>query len=497
MKRALRFRLNRSLFEITEREEILALDWIRGEQRLIGTKEGCREGDCGACMVLLGEQTPAGPQWKAALSCLLALGEMDGKHVITIEGIGSGGLTPVMEAMLDEGASQCGFCSPGFVVSLTAYLIGGGKITQEGAIRAVEGNLCRCTGYGSIQRAAARLVEQFGNLPDSLPERIAELSRAGVIPKEVADLMIDIPAPAGSVGDNMPPAGTEALTLGGGTDHFVRNPDPDAAPHGAGYGAVAFSDRDPALRRIIRSDDTIQLGASVSIQEFFESSIIREAFPGIEQNEPGFASLPIRTRATLAGNITNASPIGDMTAILLALRTTVRIRKRDESRSTAGQSREVPLEKYFLSYRRTALEPGEYVETLIIPQPQLPQSTPHGRLCFNFEKVAKRKHLDIASANSACLALVDGEGAIQEMTLSAGGVGPVPMRLPATEQYLQGKRVDGEAARRAAEIAAEECAPIDDVRGAAAYRRTLLGRFIWAHLMRLVPELDLAKELLR
>jgi len=279
-----------------------------------------------------------------------------------------------------------------------------------------------------------------------------------------------------------PADGEGRLTLGGGTDHYVRNPDPDAGPESG--GSISFINRDPALRRISRTDDAITLGAAVTVQEFFESPIVREAFPGIERHESDFASLPIRNRATLAGNITNASPIGDMTAILLALQAEVHIRGGKPIRI-------LPLDRYFLGYRRTALQPGEEVAALSIPIP-----APAPRRCFNFEKVAKRRHLDIASVNSGCLALADEAGVIQSITLSAGGVGPVPIRLRSTEESLLGKRVDAGTARRAAEVAAEECTPIDDVRGAAAYRRVLLGRFIWAHLMRLEPELEPAKELL-
>ena len=484
MERALRFRLNGSLFEIVEREEKVALDWIRGEQRLTGTKEGCREGDCGACMILLGSMSPDGPVWEAALSCLLALGELDGRHVITIEGIASGGLTPVMEAMLDEGASQCGFCTPGFVVSLTGYLVSGGRITYEGAVRAIEGNLCRCTGYGSIQRAAKRLVELFGELPESLPERIDELIRAGVIPPEIGRLMNDLPTAAMSAEEARRSAGSVRLTLGGGTDHFVRNPDPEA--DFLEGEAVTLMGRERAMQIIAREGQDLFVGAAASIQDFFESPIVQELYPGIERHESDFASLPIRNRATLAGNITNASPIGDMTSILLALSARVRIRSSD-----GKSTRELPLDRFFLGYRQTALEPGDQVEALLLPVPGFAP-----RICFNFEKVAKRRHLDIASVNSAFLALADEEGRITSVTLSAGGVGPIPARLSKTETYLRGRRVDAQTAARAAEIAADECAPIDDVRGTADYRRALLGRFMWAHLMRLAPELALEKELM-
>jgi len=168
MTRTIGFRLNETDYSIPVREEALALDWIRNEAGLKGTKEGCREGDCGACLVLLGGSSPEGSpaggvEWRSVTSCTLAMGELDGRHVVTIEGLASAGLTPVMEAMLDEGASQCGFCSPGFVLALTGYLVSGARVDPVEAMLAVEGNLCRCTGYQQIVDAvelAARVMRE-------------------------------------------------------------------------------------------------------------------------------------------------------------------------------------------------------------------------------------------------------------------------------------------------------------------------------------------------
>ncbi|MGD9938485.1 MAG: 2Fe-2S iron-sulfur cluster-binding protein, partial [Clostridia bacterium] len=198
MKRTIRFRLNERLYELPVRDEALALDWIRNEAGLKGTKEGCREGDCGACLVMFGGRDAAGQvEWQTVTSCTLAMGELDGRHIITIEGLASTGLTPVMEAMLDHGASQCGFCSPGFILALTAYLVSGSKIDAVAAMTAVEGNLCRCTGYGSIRRAAARLADEFSTLPQGLAPRLQILSQRGVLPPSLAALMSDPPAPVG------------------------------------------------------------------------------------------------------------------------------------------------------------------------------------------------------------------------------------------------------------------------------------------------------------
>ncbi|HRZ89007.1 MAG TPA: FAD binding domain-containing protein, partial [Spirochaetia bacterium] len=335
MKRRLVFRVNERLVDAEAWEETLALDYLRRDLGLTGTKEGCREGDCGACLVLLGERGGDGPSWKAVPSCLLALGELDGRHVVTIEGIAAGGLTPVMEAFLDEGASQCGFCSPGFIVALTAFLVEG-HIDPVRALVSIEGNLCRCTGYGSIRRAAERLTRDFADLPADLGARLAVLGDRKVLPGSLAALMTSLPEPG-----SRPAAAPKGLNLGGGTDWFVRNPDPEP-----GTG-VAFTDRQAGLDRIERTGDFLSVGAAVTVRSFFEDPRIRAHAPGIEAFEAQMASLPIRNRATLAGNVVNASPIADMTALLLALDARVRLR-------SASGARELSLADFFLGYKKTA-----------------------------------------------------------------------------------------------------------------------------------------------
>jgi len=181
MMRTLRFLVNESPVATEAWALAPALDFIRRDLGLTGTKEGCREGDCGACAVILGERRAGSFSYKAMPSCLLVLGELEGRHLVTIEGLSSAKLTPVMRAIAEANGSQCGFCSPGFVVSLTAYLMNPSPLSVEGAISAVEGNLCRCTGYASIKRAAARLVEEFRDLPLESFARLDALVKAGVV----------------------------------------------------------------------------------------------------------------------------------------------------------------------------------------------------------------------------------------------------------------------------------------------------------------------------
>ena len=428
-------------------------------------------------------------------SCLLALGELDGRQLVTIEGLATAGPTPVMLALHGEGASQCGFCSPGVVVALTAFLLGPGPYDAASAMAAVDGNLCRCTGYGSIRRAAALLAADFSGLPADLPARLASLAARGVVPPALAAAMAlevrpasarsaDAASAAGlpsvvSPAAARPADGPPALPLGGGTDYFVRNTEPDGI-------APIFSDQDPALRRIGRTssksgEPQLEIGAAVTLREFFASSLMREAVPGIQGYENLVASGPIRARATLSGNIANASPVADMTAMLLALGARLRLRGK------AG-TRELPLERFFLAYKKIDLEQEEAIEAILIP-------ATGGGLFFSFEKASKRAHLDIAAVNSALACRVDADGTLRGVRLSAGGAGPLPLLLERASAYLEGKRADAATVREAADLAVAACAPQSDVRGSASYRSAMLKRFVWAHFMRLSPASGLAEEL--
>jgi xanthine dehydrogenase small subunit len=484
--------LNETLHELEVREESLALDWIRDEAGLKGTKEGCREGDCGACLVLLGGRGPDGEvQWRSVTSCTLAMGELDGRHLVTIEGLASAGLTPVMEAMVDEGASQCGFCSPGFVLALTGYLVTGARIDPVEAMVAIEGNLCRCTGYGSIRRAAAILSRDFADLPAALEPRLRALSARGVIPAGLAALMADPPAPARA--KEAPRPGTDSsqsagLVLGGGTDWFVRNPDPEP-----GTNAV-FMYRSPAARSISRVDrggePYIELGAAVSETDFFASPLVRQAAPGIERFEADVASPPIRNRATLAGNIANASPIADMTAMLIALGAEVTV-ATGQSGGPGGQGpsgeRTIAIEDFFFAYKKIDLRSGETITKVTFPS---------GWTAFAFEKAAKRERLDIATVNCAVAVRMATDGTIFQARYAAGGVAAVPLRLKDVETAMTGRKPSAALVREVGSLASAAGTPMSDVRGSSAYRVRLLERLAWAACIRLWPELGLAEELL-
>jgi xanthine dehydrogenase small subunit len=513
MEKSMKFLANDTIIDTSSRRAAPALDFIREELGLTGTKEGCREGDCGACAVLVGTRVPSSEvgavlvgtrapsseggaarggavAYRATPSCLLALGELEGRHLVTIEGLAAGarargladGLTPVMRALVEENGSQCGFCSPGIVISLTGWLLSG-VIDVEGALTAVEGNLCRCTGYGAIRRAAARLAREFADLPPEPAARLAALEKAGVVPGSLGRFASREILPEADLPEAEPRSPRAArTTLGGGTDFFVRNPDPEP-----GFEAELLDLRPEYAG--IRIDNglgtkVLEIGAAVSVRDFFASPLVRSFAPGIESFEAEMASSLIRGRATLGGNVANASPVADMTAMLIALGATAVLE------GPAGR-RELPLPRFFLGYKKLDLREGEIMACFRIPsRPKAPR--------FNFEKVAKRRRLDIASVNTAALFEIaggDGGPKVERAILSAGGVAPTPLLLEKTGALLAGRKVDAALAREAAAAAAAEVAPISDVRGTADYRRRLLERLVIGHFIRLFPETGLAEEL--
>jgi xanthine dehydrogenase small subunit len=425
------------------------------------------------------------------------MGELQGRHLLTIEGLSAAspdGLTPVMKAFLEENASQCGFCSPGFIVSLTGWLLEAQPLDLAGAIVAVEGNLCRCTGYGAIARAAARLAAEFAGLPAPGEARIAALVAAGVVPASVegfraAGASSGAISAAAAVGpaETAPAIQSQALLLGGGTDWYVRNPEPEDS------GECRLLDMDGALCRIETEKNSggsgaISVGAAVTVREFFESPLLRSGIPGIEVFGRDVASSLIRNRATIGGNVANASPVADMTAILIGLGARVRLGKYSPRPGLVSEAREMPLERLFRGYKSLDLSEGEIIESFEI-RPCAAEEK------FNFEKIAKRRTLDIAAVNTA-MRIRTSEGFIAEARISAGGVAPVPLFLERSSAWLAGKPVSAETAREAARLAMDECCPIGDVRGSAEYRRRLLGRLVIAHFIRFFPDSGIAQELL-
>lgn len=447
------------------------LDFIRYHRHLHGTKVGCREGDCGACTVLVGELQGDTVQYRTMTSCLTPLVNVRRKHVVTVEGINppaADALTPVQEAMVAENATQCGFCTPGFVMSLTNFCLSGQAPKTGKAVAAIDGNICRCTGYKSIERAAGRISALLESREHhSLP--VAFAVETGVVPA----YFLEIPARLKA----MPATGNDgsarelsAVLLGGGTDLYVQQH--DAMPHSPVH---ALFD-DPALREIRDEGNFIEIGGATTVTDLLESPLMLACFPALAEHLKLVSSTPIRNMSTVAGNLANASPIGDLSIWFLALDATLTLRN--------GQmSRQIPLRDFFLDYKKLAKTADEIVTAIRFKKPRKEGF-------FNFEKVSKRTYLDIASVNSALLLQAE-HGIIVEAGLAVGGVAPVPLFLKKTSAFFVGKTlpagdpVESELLEEAGILLQSEISPISDVRGSAKYKRLLARQLLFAHFVKL------------
>jgi xanthine dehydrogenase small subunit len=451
---------------------MLLLDLVRYEEHLTGTKIGCREGDCGACTVLIGELRGDRVVYRPATSCLTALGNVHRKHVVTIEGLNGEGLNYLQQAIHEEGATQCGFCTPGFIISMAGFCLAGKMPTQAGALAAIDGNICRCTGYKSIERALSKVTRLLEDRQGSDP--VAFAITHNILPAWFAD----IPRRLGALWlepNGVLRQGKGGRFLGGGTDLYVQQ-------HAGMIAAdLEFLAGRKDLNRIEEEDGEGVIGGAVTVSDLQESSIIRRAFPNFDAYVRLMASTPVRNIATIAGNLVNASPIGDFTIFFLALDTRLIL--------SNGQSRRsVLLRKFYRGYKLLDKEPDEFIESIRFRLPDRDE-------LFNFEKVSKRTHLDIASVNTAIRLRLTKDGRIAEGQISAGGVGPVPAYLEGASALLAGERPDPALINRVIGSAQEETAPISDVRGTAGYKRLLLGQLIKAHFLTLFPQLTV-EELL-
>jgi xanthine dehydrogenase small subunit len=470
MSSSINFILNNEVVKTSVNPATVVLDFLRKNERLTGTKEGCREGDCGACAILLGNFADGKMQYKTVNSCLLPVLALNGKHVVTIEGLSSEKLSLIQQAIVDEGATQCGFCTPGFIISLTGYFLSAENIDAETAIEFLSGNICRCTGYASIKRAVEKLVAEVKpyTLLNSLTT--GQLISAGIIPKYFSGIPSKLEKLESGMLMERIYSDSEFL-IGGGTDLFVQKPTALLSSN------LTLTGRDRILSEIKVENDFLNIGAAVSISGIQHSDIIKKYFPELEKPLNLFGSTPIRNRATIGGNIINASPIGDMTNILLALNASLHF----------NDERTVDLKNFFLGYKK--LNKKDHEELLYISIP-----LPVKNYKFNFEKVSRRTYLDIASVNSSVY-VETNENKIENIRLSAGGVAPVPFYLENTCNYLQSKEINFSLIDEAASIAISEISPISDVRGSAEYKKILLRQLILAHFIKLFPALIDAEEI--
>ncbi len=432
------------------------LDFVRYQQQLLGTKIGCREGDCGACTLLMGELDGDQVIYKSLTSCITPLGNAHGKHIVSIEGLNQvDRLTPYQTAMVEESGTQCGFCTVGFIVSFAGECLAPRKSSYDDLISAIDGNICRCTGYKSIERAAAKVQEQLdekdlNNLLPWLAERHFIPAYFKAIPQQLKALQAA-------------PLANGNTIVGGGTDLLVQKHDAIAESE------VYLISDNKHLVGIRKVDQTCIIGAATNTTQLLESNILNEAFPNLRQHLKLVSSTPIRNIGTLAGNLVNASPIGDLTAFFLALNSEL------ELSNDRGDTRSILLKDFYLGYKILDKKPEEFISRISF-------TLPDKNTYFNFEKVSKRRYLDIASVNTAIsYRLVDNK--IESIHASAGGVGPTPKYLSDTCAFLKGKSIDEPTLSKALYLLRNEISPISDARGSKEYKTLLLEKLFYAHFV--------------
>jgi xanthine dehydrogenase small subunit len=439
------------------------LDWLRLEERSTGTKEGCAEGDCGACAVVVARERDGRLVHESVNSCITLLGQIDGAELITVEDLAENdALHPVQEAMARLHGSQCGFCTPGIVMSLFAHYHSCDGHTSRDTINDVlVGNLCRCTGYRPIVDSALEVCKT--GVDDQFTRKFAARLQALRTLDDKADVF---------VGDETSffaaPASEQSFA-----QLYMKHPDATIVA-GATDVALWITKKLTPLQKIIHVGRVAELGAIEESPTGFEFgaivSLIRAA-PALGSIDPDvaemlrrFGSMQVRAAGTVGGNIANGSPIGDLAPMLIALNTTLELRRGD-------QVRKLPLENFFLDYGKQDRQPGEFVRRLLVPKLA---SGWH----FRAYKITKRFDEDISAVLAALYLKVDG-GRISDARVAFGGMAGIPKRAKNIEEKLRGLSVaDASGWQVATDAVSKDFTPLTDLRASAGYRSRVAGNLI-------------------
>ncbi|MER9053808.1 xanthine dehydrogenase small subunit [Mesorhizobium sp. M0213] len=444
------------------------LDWLRLDRSLSGTKEGCAEGDCGACTVLVGRLSAGRLVYESVNACIRFLGSLDGTHVVTVEHLrgGAGKLHPVQQAMVDFHGSQCGFCTPGFVMSLYALWMRSPEPSDAAIEKALQGNLCRCTGYEAIMRAA-RAISSYGKAAKdplaaerkAVTAKLEAMKDGSRIEIGSANKRLIVPANADDLASVLVKE-PGATIVAGSTDVglWVTKHMRDIAP------AIFIGNLD-GLCGISEDKGVISIGAGVTYSEAF--STLAKRIPALGPLFDRIGGDQVRNMGTIGGNIANGSPIGDTPPPLIALGARLTLRRGDKRRT-------IPLEDFFIAYGQQDRQPGEFVEAVHVP-------VPAGETKFAVYKITKRRDEDITAALGAFFLKLAEDGTVADVRIAYGGMAATPKRAFGVEKALLGRPWTEATVEAAMAAYAGDFTPLTDMRASAEYRalaaRNLLLRF--------------------